>query len=186
MWNYWLANQGDCNFDDSGWESVCGWQQLTDDDKDWQRASQSSNSHKGPTSDHTLGSLGLSCNIIFLFPFVLAVLSHCLHLLCAIRSLLAQCFLFFCSFIQVCVSGYYIYISNGAEPVGRTAAITTGVQYPPSSGICYVRFWYHMYNDDTSANIGALRLYLDGDLCPLLYCKLLRLHSMTSLQSYLD
>lgn len=53
-------------------------------------------------------------------------------------------------------------MSSVEEPAGRVAAISTGVQYPPSEGICYVRFWYYMHNDDTTANIGSLRLIVEG------------------------
>ncbi|XP_042229112.1 MAM and LDL-receptor class A domain-containing protein 2-like [Homarus americanus] len=58
-------------------------------------------------------------------------------------------------------SGYYLYVASDSDDPGKVAAIKTGTQYPASTDICYIRFWYYLHNDNRTANPGSLRLYLE-------------------------
>ncbi|XP_045625135.2 MAM and LDL-receptor class A domain-containing protein 2 [Procambarus clarkii] len=58
-------------------------------------------------------------------------------------------------------SGYYLFLSSAEELPGRIASIKIQKEYPPSTDICYVRFWYYMHNSDSTVDVGSLRLYLE-------------------------
>ncbi|KAG0713087.1 MAM and LDL-receptor class A domain-containing protein 1 [Chionoecetes opilio] len=67
--------------------------------------------------------------------------------------------------------GHYLYMDSQDEHPGRTATVSMGALYPASEGICYVRFWYYIHNDNITADTGTLRLVRevnDGHRYPLL------------------
>ncbi|XP_070565439.1 MAM and LDL-receptor class A domain-containing protein 1-like [Ptychodera flava] len=57
--------------------------------------------------------------------------------------------------------GMFLYIdSSYPRTVGDTARVSTDIIFPASTGVCMVRFWFHMYGTD---GMGTLKMYTQSD-----------------------
>uniref|UniRef100_A0A3B4CKL8 MAM domain-containing protein n=1 Tax=Pygocentrus nattereri TaxID=42514 RepID=A0A3B4CKL8_PYGNA len=56
-------------------------------------------------------------------------------------------------------SGGYLYVNSAVQREGDVARVTTQQEFPASTGVCHLRFWFHMYG---SKRMGALKVYTEG------------------------
>ncbi|KAI4899926.1 hypothetical protein NFI96_010930, partial [Prochilodus magdalenae] len=53
-------------------------------------------------------------------------------------------------------SGSYLYVNSAVQQEGDVARVTTQQEFPASTGVCHLRFWFHMYG---SKRLGTLKVY---------------------------
>lgn len=134
---------GDCSFDQDKWTpETCHWTQLTNDEFDWQRASQVEN---GPDNGHNIfdgesrvdrqrARKRAEANVIISAGW---------------RTR----------------ENFFIFAPAKDVTEGYTAAIATP-SFPSSYMICFVRFWYFMHYEEILGEpdgMGRLNVYLEGD-----------------------
>ncbi|XP_076828220.1 MAM and LDL-receptor class A domain-containing protein 1 [Brachyhypopomus gauderio] len=63
-------------------------------------------------------------------------------------------------------AGNYLYVNSAMQQEGDVARVTTQLEFPASTGVCHLRFWFHMHG---SAQTGTLKVYTVGRIgVPLL------------------
>ncbi|XP_026792984.3 MAM and LDL-receptor class A domain-containing protein 1 [Pangasianodon hypophthalmus] len=56
-------------------------------------------------------------------------------------------------------AGSYLYVNSALQREGDVARIITQQEFPASTGVCHLRFWFHMYG---SKQMGTLKVYTVG------------------------
>ncbi|KAK3546298.1 hypothetical protein QTP70_025705 [Hemibagrus guttatus] len=56
-------------------------------------------------------------------------------------------------------AGSYLYVNSALQREGDVARIVTQQEFPASTGVCHLRFWFHMYG---SKQMGTLKVYTVG------------------------
>lgn len=52
-------------------------------------------------------------------------------------------------------AGRYLYVNSTLQREGDVARIITQQEFPASTGVCHLRFWFHMYG---SKQMGTLKV----------------------------
>lgn len=58
-------------------------------------------------------------------------------------------------------AGSYLYVDSALQREGDVARIITQQEFPASSGVCHLRFWFHMYG---SQQMGTLKVRKKKDV----------------------